>query len=61
MLYQLVDGHMYYNNQVIKIRYDLLRSQRISRDYEENEVFDFYDNILNLGPNEKVLTKMPHS
>ena len=59
MLYHLVDGHIYYNNQIIKIRYDLLRNSKTSNDYDENEVFDFYENILMLEENEKVLTTMP--
>ena len=43
-------GHIYYNNQLIKIRYDLL-----SPDICEHDVFDYYENILDLNENEKVL------
>ena len=57
-LYTLVDGHIYYNNKVIKIRYDLLKKKNL-KDLEEHEVFDYYENILNLAPKETVKTKMP--
>ena len=57
-LYTLVDGHIYYNNKVIKIRYDLLR-QRNLKDLEEHEVFDYYENILGLDQHETVKTNMP--
>lgn len=57
-LYTLVDGHIYYNNKVIKIRYDLLRKKNL-KDLEEHEVFDYYENILNLDAKETVKTKMP--
>ena len=48
MLYCFVDGHIYYNNKVIKIRYDLLKGKKKLKEYDEYEVFDYYDNILNL-------------
>jgi hypothetical protein len=57
-LYTLVDGHIYYNNKVIKIRYDLLKKKNL-KDLEEHEVFDYFDNILTLDTNETVKTKMP--
>lgn len=57
-LYTLVDGHIYYNNKVIKIRYDLLKKKNL-KDLEEHEVFDYYENILSLDPKETVKTKMP--
>jgi hypothetical protein len=47
-LYSFVDGHIYYNNDVIKIRYDLLRGGKNVNDLDECEVFDFYQNILQL-------------
>jgi len=46
-LYTFVDGHIYYNNNVIKIRYDLIKSVDSHR-YKENEIFDFYLNIFDL-------------
>ena len=51
---------MYFNNKVIKIRYDLLRKKNL-KDLEEYEVFDFYENILPLENDEKILAKMPVS
>ena len=57
-LYTLVDGHIYYNNKVIKIRYDLLRKSNL-KDLEEHEVFDYYENILGLDDHETVKTNMP--
>jgi hypothetical protein len=57
-LYTLVDGHIYYNNKVIKIRYDLLKKRNL-KDLEEHEVFDYYENILSLDPHETVKTNMP--
>jgi hypothetical protein len=31
--FSLIDGHMYFNNQVVKIRYDLLKKQDSAFDY----------------------------
>lgn len=31
----VVNGHMYFNNEVIKIRYDLLTDQKSLQDYTE--------------------------
>ena len=39
-LYTLVDGHIYYNNDVIKLRYDLIEQPK-SKKYRENEIFDY--------------------
>jgi len=46
MLYSFVDGHIYYNNNVIKIRYDLLESKTNQRNYGEAEIFNYFDNLL---------------
>ena len=47
MLYCFVDGHIYYNNSVIKIRYDLLKGKNAGiKDHGEYEVFDYYTDIL---------------
>ena len=46
-LYNYTEGHIYYNNKVIKIRYDLI-SQRKGAQITENELFDHYDNISKL-------------
>ena len=48
-LYTFVDGHIYYGNNVIKIRYDIIGSDGNNNNLKENEVFDFYFNIFSLG------------
>ena len=44
-MYTFVDGHIYYNNNVIKIRYDILDKPH-SQKYTEFEIFDFYFDIF---------------
>ena len=56
-LYTLVDGHIYYNNNVIKIRYDLFNQSGIT--YKENEIFDYYFNIFELEEGERVKARTP--
>lgn len=46
-LYTIVDGHMYFNNNVIKIRYDLIASA-FSYRYSESDFFDYYFDIFQL-------------
>lgn len=46
-MFTLVDGHMYYNNNVFKVRYDLIDDKSI-RNLTNEEVFNQYDNILEL-------------
>jgi hypothetical protein len=46
-LYNYTEGHIYYNNKVIKIRFDLIQ-QRQGALITENELFDNYDNIFKL-------------
>ena len=57
-MYTFVDGHIYFNNNVIKIRYDLILSEN-NQNYKENEIFDFYFNIFILNENERVLANTP--
>ena len=45
-LYNFVGGHIYYNNNVIKIRYDLIDCSEEA--FPENHVFDNYMNVLSL-------------
>ena len=59
-LFFLVNGHMYYNNSIIKIRYDLLRNSAV-RVWKEFEIFDYYENNIILETNETVLANMPVS
>lgn len=50
--YTLVDGHIYHNNNVIKMRYDLLYDTRgkLREDLTENQFFDLYDYVFPLRP-----------
>ena len=48
-LFSFVNGHIYYNNNLIKIRYDLLKKADSIRDFGENDIFNYYDEILPLG------------
>ena len=44
-LYSFVGGHIYYGNNVIKVRYDVIsQGEKIS----ETTIFDYYHNILSL-------------
>jgi hypothetical protein len=56
--YQFIQGHIYFNNKVIKIRYDLLNKKNI-KDLSDFEVFDFYDNLFNMTQGDQFLTDMP--
>ena len=59
-LFTFVDGHIYYGNNVIKIRYDLINMQRTQAFmYTENQIFDSYFNIFSLHKNEKVRSNTP--
>ena len=57
-LYTFVDGHIYYNNNVIKIRYDLMTSKTAHK-YTEEELFDSYFDIFKLGDSLKVRSNTP--
>ena len=46
-LFTLLDGHLYFDKNIIKIRFDLLNENN-ERDFNEEEVFDIYENVLNL-------------
>ena len=46
-LYNFVGGHIYYGNNVIKARYDILKNLRGS-EIREDLLFDEYYNILRL-------------
>ena len=54
-----LNGHIYYGNKCIKIRYDLLRDKKTIRDLKEYEVFDYYDNILCLKKGETIMIGQP--
>ena len=57
-LYTFNDGHIYYNNNAIKIRYDLI-NQLNNQKYTENQIFDFYQNIFSLTEGIKVRSNTP--
>ena len=54
----LVNGHMYFNNDVIKIRYDQIESKS-NRQLTEDEVFDYYTDIFHLARGERVKSGTP--
>ena len=58
-LFTFVDGHIYFQNNVVKIRYDLLSNLSKSKFYKENEVFDIYYEIFDLEQNQKVRSNTP--
>ena len=58
-MYTFVSGHIYYNNNVIKLRYDLIHGTDNPLKYNENETFDYYDDILKLNEKEKVKANTP--
>jgi len=57
-LYTLIDGHIYFNNNVIKLRYDRM-NKKDSHILVEDEVFDFYYGIFQLKPGERVKSGTP--
>ena len=56
-LYNFVGGHIYYNNNVIKIRYDVI--DQSEETFPENHVFDNYMNVLSLQENDYVQPGTP--
>ena len=58
-LFFLIDGYIYFNDCVIKVRLDLLRDSTDNNDYGEEIVFDFYFDILPVEDDYRVLSKMP--
>ena len=57
-LYTFVDGHIYFNNNVIKIRYDLLLNQAGSN-LSESTIFNKYFEIFPLSENMRVRSNTP--
>jgi len=57
-IYNFVGGHIYFNNMVIKIRYDLITKSQIEP-IKENQVFDHYSKVLKIDRNETVQTGTP--
>jgi hypothetical protein len=58
-LYNFVDGHIYYINKVIKIRYDLIEKPNAG-EIKENLLFDYYVDIIRLdNENQYILSGFP--
>lgn len=57
-MYTFASGHYYFNNNVIKIRYDLILGN-IENQYKAEEIYDTYNNIFLMTPNERVRTDSP--
>lgn len=57
-MYTFVDGHIYYKNNVYKIRYDLVAKSG-TRTFTEHDIFDFYPNIFDMRSNIKVRSNTP--
>ena len=55
MIFTFVDGHIYYNNSVIKIRYDILKSNKKQNIDNEYQVFDYYVDILQLDNEDEII------
>lgn len=56
--YTLVDGHIYFRNQVIKMRYELMAEYTVSN-FDTSDVFNKYNEVLELSANDRVKTKSP--
>ena len=46
--FTFIKGHIYYKNNVIKIRYDQIDKSGV-KELKEDQLFDYYENILSLG------------
>ena len=56
--FSLIDSHIYYNNNVIKLRYDLMQLYGPGHEYH-NIYFNIYNNILQLEDTESVKMNSP--
>ena len=57
-LHTFVDGHIYYSNNVIKIRYDII-NEETKNTLKENELFDYYFNIFPIDDGSEVKEGTP--
>ena len=55
-LYSFSNGHIYFGNKVIKIRYDHIHSLK---EVSETSLFDYYENVLVLDPNDQIQYNTP--
>ena len=56
--FSLIDGHIYFNNNVIKLRYDLMRVYGHRNDLQNN-FFNKYTDVLNLNEGDSIKTTCP--
>lgn len=56
--FSFIKGHIYYKNNVIKIRYDLINSVK-NQQYKMNEIFDYYLAIFRLEKSKRVRADTP--
>jgi len=56
--FSLIDGHIYYNNNIIKVRYDLMKLYGNCHNQEEL-YFNQYFNVLNLKEGDLIKTNCP--
>ena len=54
----ITNGHIYYGNNVLKIRYDLITNVNSSQ-YSVSNMFDFYKNIIDIAPGKRILSQSP--
>lgn len=57
-LFTYVDGYIYYSNDLIKIRYDLLDAPNGDK-LDEHELFDYIEDIFDLNDGERVNSSTP--
>jgi hypothetical protein len=57
-LFQLSQGHIYYNNDVIKIRQDLINSDQ-NASFTESEIFDMYPDVFELEDGMRIRSNTP--
>lgn len=55
---KIANGHIYYGNNVLKIRYDLIENIDVSQ-YSISNMFDFYKNIIDLDQGKRILSMSP--
>lgn len=44
--FMVVNGYIYYNNDSIKIRYDLLKEENNTTEYNDDQLFDYYEDVI---------------
>jgi len=52
-------GHIYYGNNAIKIRYDLMKDKNYSIQYKTNEILDYYFDIIQLEEGQIIQSRTP--